>query len=329
MKIVQFNHDHIEEAAALVALRYQAERDHNPLFPAQFEQAEAIMPQLQKSVGNVPGVAAIRDNRLAGFLLGFKAPLFRRIRGAFSPDWGHATDGNSIYDTYRAMYAELSKAWLANGCFAHAIQLYAHECEAQKACLSLGFGMRGIDALRDLNPIQNSATEIEIRQVGREDIATLIPLQLELERHLAAAPIFLPLTSTPEEAQKSLEEWLSETKHALWLAYHTGEAVGYMRVEPSCKYNLAVSNDVTASITGAFIKKALRGSGVGTALLNQVLSWARENGYQNCSVDCESANIDGARFWLKHFQPVCYALVRCIDERMAWANERREANDVW
>ena len=102
-----------------------------------------------------------------------------------------------------------------------------------------------------------------------------------------------------------------------------------MRVEPSTHYNLAISDDVTVSITGAFTKKTARGSGVGTALLNQVLDWAKANGYQKCAVDCESANIPGSRFWLRHFQPICYALVRCVDERLAWANERREEKDVW
>ena len=198
MKIIQFSHNHLEEAAALVALRYQAERAQNQLFPARFEQAEAIIPRLQEPVGKVPGVAAIHDNRLVGFLLGFRCPLFRRIRGVFIPDWGHAADGTNRYDLYRDMYAEISKAWIANGCFAHSIQLFAHEREASEAWFSLGFGMRGIDALRDLNPARSLNTEIEIRQAGQEDIETLLSLTLELEHHLAATPIFLPLTNTLE-----------------------------------------------------------------------------------------------------------------------------------
>jgi hypothetical protein len=38
-------------------------------------------------------------------------------------------------------------------------------------------------------------------------------------------------------------------------------------------------------------------------------------------------NILAARFWLRHFRPVCYTLVRHVDERIAWAHERREKRE--
>jgi len=47
MKIVPFSRDYVEEAAALVATRYQAERGINPLLPVQFEASSAILPRLQ------------------------------------------------------------------------------------------------------------------------------------------------------------------------------------------------------------------------------------------------------------------------------------------
>jgi hypothetical protein len=34
-------------------------------------------------------------------------------------------------------------------------------------------------------------------------------------------------------------------------------------------------------------------------------------------VDFEPQNIPAAHFWLKHFQPVCYSLIRHVDERIA------------
>lgn len=327
MKIIPFRSEHIEQAAALVAVQYQAERSHNHLFPARFEQADAIMPQLQGLAEKVPGVAAICHNRLIGFMLGFRASVFQRIRGVLSPDWGHATDGSDSHTIYRAMYAELSKTWIANGCFTHAIQLYAHERDAQETWFSLGFGIRGMDALRDLGPVKHS--NVDIRRAEQDTIDALMPLEIELNRHLATSPIFLPLTSTFEETRTSRNTWLSDPKHALWLAYRNNGPVGFMCVEPSPQYGLPISDDMTISITGAFTKTTLRGHGVGTALLSQVLDWARENGYQKCAVDCETANIPGYAFWCRHFQPVGYSLVRCIDERLAWANEHREEPYLW
>jgi hypothetical protein len=156
IRLQPFATNHIEEAAALAALRYQTERSQNQLLPAQFEQAETVAHHLQGLVGRVPGVIAMRENRLVGFLTGFRANLFRGQRGVFVPDWAHAATGERVFDTYRAMYAEIAPRWLANGCFTHAIQFYPHEREAREAMFSTGFGMVVIDALRDLTPLQAS-----------------------------------------------------------------------------------------------------------------------------------------------------------------------------
>ena len=34
-----------------------------------------------------------------------------------------------------------------------------------------------------------------------------------------------------------------------------------------------------------------------------------------CSVDFESANLPGSKFWLRHFEPVAYSIIRHIDPR--------------
>lgn len=327
VQIQAFKTNHIEEAATLAALRYQTERAHNQLLPTQFEQAEAVTPHLQGLVGKVPGVIAMRENRLVGFLIGFRANLFRGQRGVFVPDWAHATAGERAFDTYRAMYAELAPYWLANGCFTHAIQFYPHEKEVREAMFSTGFGLVVIDALRDLTPVQASPIQaLDIRQVGLEVIEAIRPLESALNSHLSSAPIWLPLL---ECEGRNWEEWFADSQHALWLAYHNGEAASYLCIESSSHNGLPVADDVTASITGAYTVPAMRGHGVGVALLNRALEWAQANGYQKCAVDFESANLLGSQFWLSHFQPVCYSLARRVDERLAWANSEQSEVAMW
>jgi hypothetical protein len=58
------------------------------------------------------------------------------------------------------------------------------------------------------------------------------------------------------------------------------------------------------------------------ALLNELLADAVANGLKRCSVDFETANLEGKHFWLTHFQPVCRSVIRRIDENIAWANSR-------
>jgi hypothetical protein len=51
-------------------------------------------------------------------------------------------------------------------------------------------------------------------------------------------------------------------------------------------------------------------------LLDQALMSARALGYERCAVPFEPMNILGTRFWLKFFKPVCFSIVRYIDERV-------------
>ena len=91
-----------------------------------------------------------------------------------------------------------------------------------------------------------------------------------------------------------------------------------MRLGPASEDASHIIRDVkTTSITGAFTQERARGGGIATALLNRSLAWARAKGYERCAVDFEPMNPLATRFWLRYFQPVCYAVVRHIDERAA------------
>jgi GNAT superfamily N-acetyltransferase len=90
-----------------------------------------------------------------------------------------------------------------------------------------------------------------------------------------------------------------------------------------------VRDAATVAITGAYTEPAQRSSGVATALLQTVCTWAADQGAARLSVDFETQNIDGARFWLRHFQPVSYSLLRQVDERILWAHADREESAYW
>ena len=108
----------------------------------------------------------------------------------------------------------------------------------------------------------------------------------------------------------------SNPLNALWLASYEGEVVSYLGIGPFSEDAAhIISDEKTASITRAFTKEHLRGKGIGTTLLNQSLNWARSQGYERCAVDFEPENVLGSSFWLKHFKPICFSLIRQIDQR--------------
>jgi GNAT superfamily N-acetyltransferase len=316
LETVPLQDKHLEHAAALVTAGYRALREQVPSLPSRYEDVSSILPPLRDLVGQAPGVVAMRDGRLVGFLLGMVLPEFRGKRSVYSPEWANAADAEDSRETYREMYAHLSARWVADGCFTHVITLLAHGREAMDAWHWLGFGLASVDAIRDLTPLQETIAEVVIRRAGLEDIEEAMALSQALQRHLAAAPIFL----VPEETleKESHEQWLVDSAHALWLAYRDGEVVACMGLEPSNpKACYIIRDEKTISITSAFTEESERNKGIATALLNHSLDWARSVGYQRCSVDFEPQNIPAARFWLRHFQPVCYSMVRHVTEQLA------------
>ncbi len=334
LSIVPLDSGHLEQAAEMVAARYRAARTQIPFLPARFQDPESIHPRLRDHVGNVPGVVALHEGRVVGFVLALLVNN-RGERMAYVPDFGHAADPENRYEVYRWMYAAIADRWLANGCFVHAITLYPHEDEAIDAWFSVGFGLVVLDALQPLVREWDAGAlprGIVLRKGRSEDVDVVSPLEIALDRHLSAPPVYLPLLI--EDGRQGWERWLADETHVLWLAFLEGEAVAYLRFEPSEGLVLPTTSEGTVAITGAFTREDLRGQGIGTALLRRAFEAcatpdARGAGYTHCSVDFESANLPGSRFWLGNgFVPVCRSLWRRVDRRLAWANARRDPVDV-
>ena len=327
-QIVPLGDEHLEDAAALATARYRAERERVPSLPPRYADASSILPWLRDLARQAPGVAAIRSGQLVGYLLGFTIPDFRGQRSAFSPEWANAADLEDSQRIYQEMYAHLSARWVANGCFTHLVSVLARDRDGLEGWHGLGFGSIAADAVRDLRPAAGPRAGVQVRRAGPEDIELAMALDEALRRHLAAAPTFLAYVE--REDREFHEQWLADPANALWLAYRGSEAVACMGLGPANPDACAIIRDEkTASVISAFTQENARGEGIATALLNRSLDWARSEGYELCAVDFEPMNILAASFWLRHFQPVCYALVRHVDDRVAWAHEKREDKDLW
>jgi GNAT superfamily N-acetyltransferase len=176
--------------------------------------------------------------------------------------------------------------------------------------------MIAADAVRDLQPAQGPDTDVEIRRAGPQDVEQVMALNEALARYLAASPTFLADTEQRDRAY--YQAWLQDPKKTVWLAYDGGKAVAYLGLGPASENaSTIIRDEKTTSIFGAFAEEQARGQGVATALLNRSLAWARGAGYGRCAVDFEPMNPLASRFWLRHFEPVCYTLVRPVDEQAA------------
>jgi GNAT superfamily N-acetyltransferase len=205
--------------------------------------------------------------------------------------------------------------WVRKGLLSHVITVYAHDDLAVNAWFWQDFGLRCVDAIRPLRNIPaNTMENFDIRRIQPHGAGTLLPLHLEHLRYYKNAPMFMQVHEdcTLEE----LNGWLEEKDQYAFAAFENGEPAAYMLLRHGGE-SFASDDALSMNICGAYVKPGLRGSGFGTAILQTIVDWLRENGYTRLGVDYESFNIQGSRFWQKHFTAFTYSLTRRIDERVS------------
>ncbi len=315
MQIKPLKDEYLEDAARMVSDRYKCLRKQVTHLPDCYSDFLSFLPLLQALFKpDVPGVAAFQGKILAGFLTGWQIPEFRGKRSIYSPEWANAALPGDSARIFEAMYSQISGEWFARGHTAHYLSLFPNDQPALQQWHQLGFGMFSVDALRGLDPVPHEQTDVQIRRAEPQDIDRVIALQNELWLYIKKPPIFL-LNERYDRAY--YEEWLLNSKKAVWLASVQGEPLGFIRMGPAdedvCKI---IFEEKTTSVYAAFTVAQARCKGIATALLAHALESARNEGYLRCAVPFEPMNPLGSRFWLRYFQPVCYSLLRVIDDRL-------------
>lgn len=318
LHVVPLTHDHLRAAADLMGRRYRRLRGTIPQLPPRYEDTAVLTPMLERIVGCAAGVAAMEGERLVGFIAGVVIPEFKGRRAVLSPEWANAAlpegEGGDTRAIYERMYAAVAGAWAAAGCSCHLIGQFPDDADALDGWFHQGFGLLCIDGVRDLSMPDVPSAPLEVRRAGPADVAAVTDLSRGLSDHGRASPIFLD--GHPED-EAAWAAQLADDERVVYLALASGTPLAYMRIGPASDEACGIIMDEgTASITGAYAVPDARRRGVASALLRACLGWAAEAGYARCAVDWESANIEGNRFWRRHFSPVCYSLMRMVDEAL-------------
>ena len=310
-QIARLTSEHVPEAAALVSARYRRLCLDIPELPPRYGEVDVVQPMLLNLVGAAPGFVATKGGRLVGVLAGVTIPSFKGRRTVYCPEWAHASEQGARGIDER-LYAAAARAWADDGCSCHLISQLAGDPTALDTWFFQGFGCLSIDALRDLGLPSVRQAAANVRRATPTDLAALLTLSRGLSDHLASSPVFLASHPEPEEV---LGSQLTDERFAVWLVEEEGRPVAFMRIGPASHNACGIIVDEgTASITGAYAEPRARRKGIAATLLRACVAWAKEQGYVRCAVDCESANVEGRRFWLRHFAPICYGLMRCMDE---------------
>jgi GNAT superfamily N-acetyltransferase len=340
LDIVPFLPEHLDAASSLLAARYRIERAHVPKLPPHFEEVVATRDILQKALmlPAMHGVAAVLEGQTIGYLLGtlvFTPPLSLEAlivapRAGIIPYEGHA----ARQDVYPAMYASVAQSWVQAGCFTHYLQTVTSDHHTLQSWFSLGFGQEQIRAVRDIRSLRRPPKakrneSVVIRRAGPNDIDIVARMLEDLVSYHAGPPIFLPF---PPECQvvlrESTDRALLDSSAACWIAFVSHKPVGIVVMVPPRMGMPMTTPERSIFLQSLFTLPAARGSGVGSALLDEALSWATVYGYESCVLEWMSANQAAGKFWRAHgFHPMSYRLCRRVDQRIVWARGQLDGPD--
>lgn len=311
MRIIDFTHEHISRANLLALAAYEEERVAVTLLPT----IEAV-PDLTEFADNGLGVTAFDGGKMVGFLC--CCPPFDNAfgttiaKGVFSPMGTNAAIKENREKIYAAMYQTAAAKWVKAGACSHAICLYAHDEEVQSQFYRYGFGLRCMDAIRDMKEIETKAStcQYEMRLVNKSENTMLHTLRKMMTAHLGQSPCFMHFLQEKTEDTLPIAE--QRSTH-IFACLKDDSPVAFLEVGDDGETFASRIHDVK-NICGAFCLPEYRGRGIVQGLINLAASTTKSEGYTRLGVDFESINPTAYSFWLKYFTPYTHGVVRRIDE---------------
>ena len=148
---------------------------------------------------------------------------------------------------------------------------------------------------------------MNIRQATTHDISAIQYLNRELDRHHAdlLPDVFRPLT---EDARPDsvIREWIENPDADYLVAEINHDIVGSLNLRQASNPRYPMFKPYAfAMIENAVVKQSFRGQGIGNALFDAAIEWARERGLNFVQTTVWSANKETREFYLrKGFIPI-------------------------
>lgn len=303
--------DMVDEVAALVAREHQHVCDQGVPLPSRYLDVAACAAALHGLLSEgFSGFRARQGAQTVGVMCG------RTFDGVgFVPAHGVAVDPRALDASavMAEMFAELAPVLIAEGAVRVTVDHVDHESLAI-ALFDLGFGRGSVFAVRGTEPL-DADPAVEIRVGTAADLDSIAALSHIEYLYRSAPPMFaFDQTRSFAETRAAHEDLLDDGAIHV-LARRADRDVGLLTIEqitPAPRLCAADSPYIGPTAT----HPDARGSGVGRALVEASLAWARTHGHETIAVDFDSANLLSRPFWIGNgFRPTGHRLRRVLAAR--------------
>ncbi|KGR76167.1 GNAT family N-acetyltransferase [Ureibacillus sinduriensis] len=270
----------------------------------------------------VIGMGAFINNELVGYIIGEIKIDSIRGRHVWVPYEGIAIRMDQSSELIRNLYAEVSVAWLEQGCFMHYAIIPLGSEVYFDATQRLSFSIQQVHAvmnIQDYKPFEN-VSDAQIRVANELDGELMGKMSDIIQAYQNAAPTFEP--ALPEVVLKINEAYktlVAEANGTCLIAMKDEKEIGFQEYCPIPADLMTPDNGVELGIAGTYSSEM--GRGVGKKLMNEGCRMMKEKGYSSMVTDWRITNMASSAFWPKcGFTPLAYRMVRHINSDIAWAN---------
>jgi len=315
LKVIDFTESHIEQALSIAKRNYEKERKNVPVLPEFVE-----FPDFSVFGKNGLGVSAFDENKMIGYLCCYdpfeKAFGTTNAVGVWSPIHGNGIIDCEYKDVFPRMYQEAAKKWVDLKATSHSITFYAHNNFIQDQLYRYGFGLRCIDAIREMKKIEvNHENKYYISELEHKEFHLIFPLGLLLDDHLSKSPMFIHYVQDKIEDghEHKFAEWQIREKYRYFAAKNSEKIIAYIRVHDEGENFIGDVKNMK-HINGAYCLPEYRSQGIIQNILNYLIKKLKDENNQLLGVDFESFNPTASNFWLKYFTEYTHGVVRRIDD---------------
>lgn len=299
-EVVPFGDEHLDGAATLLAARHARHREAEPLLAERYEDAASARVELELAwrAEGASGAAALRDERLTGFLVG--APREQMWgENVWVEAAGHAVEPA---EDVRDLYALAAESWVEQGNTRHYALVPAHDAELLDAWWRIGFGQQQAHGIREVpSTVEVSVPDgFEIRPPRKEDVELLIDVDVALPDHQRASPVFHGIPWSRDDSREEWERTLAADEETILIGWHGSRPVAcwsFSPAEGSRAHSGLTRPDHACTLGFAATVPDARGSGIGVALTQAGLAWAADEGYPVMLTDWRMTNLLASRFW--------------------------------
>jgi GNAT superfamily N-acetyltransferase len=316
LKIVDFTENHIEQAQNLARENYKNERKCIDILPENIE-----IQDFSPFVENRLGVSAFDGENMIGYLCCY-GPFENAFGttdaiGIWSPLHGNGIIESEYKNAFARMYQEAAEKWVKINATSHAITFYAHNKSTQNQLYRYGFGLRCIDAIREMKDIDvGENSKVNILELEHNEFHLIFSLGLLLDDHLKKSPIFIRRVQDKIEDghEYKFAHWQIQENIRYFAAKDNGKVIAYIKVSDEGD-NFIGEVENMKHICGAYCLPEYRGQGIIQNILDFLINKLRNENNLLLGTDFESFNPTASSFWLKYFEEYSQSVVRRIDDR--------------